>query len=632
MFWRSALALCACVGLVLRSAQAGDFVRTTQAECQAAQRQCQAGQFLARGTFGPTMAQIDALAEEIRVKGRDQAFSDWIDAEFAKPTTSQEPVAIQMILARGYPAGTGQGDADIALDSDNLWSESAWWHAALTANDQLRQRMAWALAQIFVINNGVAAFTNSGKDTEDGVERYRSLSCSDYYDDVFVTHAFGNYRAMLEEVTYSPVMGIFLSHLGNRKQTTANGVTTYPDENYSREIEQLFSVGLNLLNIDGSYADGDTGTVGVQPVPTYTNDDITNLARVFTGLGYINSFTTGIGSGNQHVRMKMYATYHDFNAKTFLGGTVSAKSATDANGNLDVTQALDIIHNHANVGPFFSKLLIQRFVKSNPSKAYIQRVAQKWNNNGSGVRGDLKAVLKAILIDSEANGAVVYSITQRADGKWVLRSRIPDGTNNSRLREPLLQYIAMIRALAPTGEFPSGILCHKSVYADINQSPFRSPTVFNFFLPDYQPQGSITDYAPPATIPNGKLSAPEFQILTAVSANKGANMIRGDINRGGTAGVSLPMYSAAGTPTNNTFKIIYNFGEYATIAGTGDFTGLVERLDIAFAGGTLPENVKLALVNAIAAEKQRRRNVSNTDLAKAAVLSVITSAASNVDE
>jgi hypothetical protein len=426
-------------------------------------------------------------------------------------------------------------------------------------------------------------------------------------------------------------MGIYLSHMKNAKQSTTNGVTRYPDENYSREILQLLSIGLYELNLDGTYQDGDANTPGVQPIPTYDNDDITNLARVFTGLGYeaTNGFTNG--SGNLHVRMKMFANYHDFNSKTFLNGTVSIKPQSDANGLLDISQALDIVTNHPNVGPFMSRLLIQRLVKSNPTKDYIQRVAQKWNNNGSGVRGDIKAVVKQILTDPEALNNIAYSISQRSDGKWVLRSRIPDGTNSSRLREPLLQYVAMVRALKPTSNL-NNLLVYRSIYNDINQSPYESPSVFNFYKPGYQPQGLIANYVPPASIPNGKLFAPEFQILTAVSANKFANMIRGDINRGANQSVSLPTYSSAGNPTYSNVTISFDFSDEAAVAATGNFTAFVERMDILFCNGTMPETVKSDLVKAISAEKLRRRNISNTDLAKAAVLSTVTSAASAVEE
>jgi len=263
--------------------------------------------------------------------------------------------------------------------------QNSFWRNALSGEDVLRQRVAFALSQIFVVsqaNPDIKVRLASG------------------YFDVLGRNAFGNFRTLLEEVSLSPAMGIYLSHLGNRKSDLATG--RLPDENYAREIMQLFTIGLHELNQDGTVKlDPADGT----PMETYGVADIQGLAKVFTGFSWAGPDTSGVRfvdrvvgiSDRYYLPMQGYPQFHEPGPKSFLGRTIDTTDPKDS-----LKQALDILFNHPNVGPFFGRLMIQRLVTSNPSPAYVGRVAAAFANNGKGVRGDMQAVIRAVLLDPEA--------------------------------------------------------------------------------------------------------------------------------------------------------------------------------------------------------------------------------------
>ena len=261
-----------------------------------------------------------------------------------------------------------------------------WFRNAVTGQDQLRQRVAFAWSEIMVVSQ-VGALNNL------------PYSVSSYYD-LLATQGLGDFRALLESVTLHPAMGVYLSMLGNQKPNTAG--TIRPDENYARELMQLFTIGLVELNLDGTARLDGAG----QPIPTYTQPIIEGFAHAYTGWTYAGAPNelpqARPTAANQVVPMQLYASYHDTGPKRVLGGVTIPAGQSGAQ---DLDAALDNIFAHPNVGPFIAQRLIQRLTASNPSPDYVRRVAQRFNDNGRGVRGDLAAVVKAILLDPEARGS-----------------------------------------------------------------------------------------------------------------------------------------------------------------------------------------------------------------------------------
>lgn len=431
-----------------------------------------ASRFLVQASFGPTAASIAAL------RSGGTTYASWIAAQQALPITRHLPY---------YQARRAEL---LARNPDNDgWQtprNEAFWQAAVRSEDQLRQRMALALSEIIVISQFGSL---------DGQHE----AVTKWYD-MMLEEAFGNYRTLLGRVTRSPVMGEYLSMIRNAKPDPATG--REPDENYAREVMQLFSIGLSALHPDGTLKLDANGL----PIPTYTQNDIRGLAHVFTGWGPFYDpanpprwsdgsvaaqndwFWWGWDSLNP---MSFYPAYADQVDRTIVGGTVIAGSLV---GDARLNAALDALFNHPNVGPFLARQLIQRFVTSNPSPGYIHRVASAFANNGSGVRGDLGATLRAVLLDYEARSADVLADT--AFGK---------------LREPLLRMAHLLRACdATTIRAAAGDtrLFLNLQYSMPEQAPLLSPSVFNFFQPVYSRPGPIGAAG---------LLSPEFQILTDTS-------------------------------------------------------------------------------------------------------------------
>lgn len=414
----------------------------------------EAFQFLNQASFGATEADASRLIA--------MGYEVWVDEQLLQPASLQLP-HVQSVPPPQFPFQLQPDRVDI------------WFRNALSANDQLRQRVAFALSEIMVVSQLGAL-----SDTPYGL--------ADYYD-VLAENAFGNYRDLIEDVTLHPSMGVYLSMLGNERPNLALNIR--PDENFARELMQLFSIGLVELNNDGS-----TRLDGLnQPIPTYNQAIIEGFAHVYTGWTYAGapSFPQARqNNANQVTPMQLYPNFHDAGAKAVLNGVVIPAGQT---GDQDLADALDNIFSHPNVGPFIAIRLIQRLVTSNPSPAYVDRVASVFNNNGSGIRGDLGAVVKAILLDAEARPDLPMEI----DGK---------------LKEPLLRVTQLWRAYNATsisGRYPL-----EAAYILFGQGPLQASHVFNFFSPFF---------APPGEIRNASLVAPELQIATEYLSTQFTNFM-----------------------------------------------------------------------------------------------------------
>lgn len=411
-----------------------------------------AARFLTQGTFGPAEQTIAAL--------RATGFDAWLNQQFAMPPTLTTPLL-------------NERAADGELIGPDQFQE-AWWNRTITAPDQLRQRVAFALSEILVVS------------FNDGALGERPFAISNYYD-LLLNDAFKNFRTIIEDVTLNPAMGVYLDMQGNGKATA----TTNPNENYAREVLQLFTVGVYKIHPDGTLILDENGL----PIATYDQAVIEGFARVFTGWNWHQTGSTNFNPPVDYINpMTLVPNFHEPGTKLLLDGVVLPASQ---GGTKDLADALNLVFNHPNTAPFISKQLIQRLVTSNPSPGYVYRVAQKFENNGQGIRGDMKAVVRAILTDYEARSVSVV-----------------DNQGYGKLREPLLRATAMIRALHPTSS--SGYYKIPRTDIELGQSAMRAPTVFNFFEPGYVYPGIIAL--------NGLL-APEFAISSETEVAATANFL-----------------------------------------------------------------------------------------------------------
>lgn len=442
-----------------------------------------ASRFLTQATFGPKPGEPAAVNTE--------GFDAWITRQTTLPAFSY--TSTWDALDSAYRTASASAQAK------QLEVNFAFWKAALSANDQLRQRVAFALSEIFVVSLRDNAY--------DLYPRQRMVAS---FMDTLSTNAFGNYRTLLEAVALHPAMGVYLSHLRNQKEDAATG--RVPDENFAREVMQLFSIGLYELNPDGSVKKASDGT----PIETYDSADISGLAKVFTGFSwncgtgtddcFWNGAPTSLATiSRTATSMAAYSKFHSVSAKQFLTTNIAAGNA-DAKADLKV--ALDALYNHPNVGPFIGKQLIQRLVTSNPSAAYVSRVAAAFANNGKGIRGDMAAVVRAVLMDAEArNGANM------------------DSTTFGKVREPVLRLAAVLRAFgatSDTGQYRIGIT--DDAGTALGQTALRAPSVFNFFRPGYVPPNSETGTA--------GLTAPEMQITHEASVGGYVNFVINALTNG----------------------------------------------------------------------------------------------------
>ncbi|MDO8541528.1 MAG: DUF1800 family protein [Opitutaceae bacterium] len=427
-----------------------------------------AARFLTQATFGPTAAGIADLVRK--------GYAGWFSEQLAYPPTPHRNATMDDFAASNS-GGQGMPVNGVYPYPGGTHRQAAWWKIALTEPDQLRQRVAFALSQIFVVS-----------DQDPTINTWQEGAAS--YQDVLVANAFGNFRVLLEQVTLHPIMGVYLSTIRNAKATfDAQGAQlSSANENFAREIMQLFTIGLNELNPDGTLRLDATG----QPIPTYDQETIVETSKVFTGWGFFSndvsrSFrTTGGDSPQDWTRdMILYPDFHDDREKTIIGGRVLPAAQ---GGTQDLKDTLDALFNHANTGPFIVRQLIQRLVASNPSPGYVHRVARVFADNGAGVRGDLGAVVRAILLDYEARSPALLA-----------------GVGHGKLKEPLLRATAFMRAFGAASD--SGRF-NIDAYPGLVQAPLRAPTVFNFFPPDY---------ARPGVLAAAGLASPEFQIMTDTS-------------------------------------------------------------------------------------------------------------------
>ncbi|MEO6244505.1 MAG: DUF1800 family protein [Opitutaceae bacterium] len=498
-----------------------------------------AARFLTQATFGPTKTEIDALAGK-----RLADLNTWVSAQIALPASLHLSAV----------------DADFrdftALGNDPRYSQqnrqAAWWNLALAAPDQLRQRVAFALSEILVVSDVNGTLANNAR------------AMANYYD-ILVKGSFGNFRQVLEDVTLSPMMGVYLSSLRNAKATfnTAGIMLTAPDENYAREVMQLFTVGLVQLQPDSTLK---LDPLGV-PIPTYDNKTITEMAKIFTGWAFRSTSLVPNfrAEGTNYMEpMMLYAAFHEDGPKTIIGGvTIPANQG----GEKDLKDTLDALFNHPNTAPFISRQLIQRLVTSNPSPGYVYRVAQKFANNGSGVRGDLATVVRAILMDYEARSAAVAATA-----------------SFGKLKEPLLRATAILRAF--DGGANNGRIQIFNPEGTLAQAALRAPTVFNFFEPDFVQPGLLT---------TAGLFAPEYQILTDTTAISMPNQLWNYIyaNRSGMPGVTTTL-----NPAETTVGVSFA-PTILALARTPQ--ALVDYANLVLAAGALPKAITDRFVASITA-------------------------------
>lgn len=485
-----------------------------------------ASRFLAQSTMGYDFETIQMAAA--------MGYESWIDEQFTLPRQSYVDLTLSL-------EGLMPPDSEIF----GMRTFRAGWRSMTQKTpSQLRERMNYSMSQIFV----VSAFGS------DLFEDWTNLSAG-YYD-VLGNNAFGNYRQLLGDVSRNTSMGFYLSHLHNPKSDPANNI--HPDENYAREVMQLFSIGLYELNNDGTRKLDGNGNF----IPTYNNDDIREFAKIFTGFG--DGRPDGVWgtldegddmSGDAVViPMKIYEEWHEQGVKNLLNGQVVPAGQT---GLEDFEDAMDNLYNHPNVGPFIGKALIQFLVTSNPSTEYVDRVATAFNDNGQGVRGDFQAVIKAILLDDEARNCT--PLNNPIAGK---------------LREPVIRYSQFLRAF--NSNTPNGFyLEHMERWNDATgQTPMFSNSVFNFYLPEYQPNGLIA---------SADLFAPVFQIHNSSTSI-------GFINE-----ANIWLFEDDPVEENDA---VLDFSDEIALAN--DAAALVDRLDILLACGQLSSSTKTIISNAVA--------------------------------
>ncbi|HEY2861644.1 MAG TPA: DUF1800 domain-containing protein [Terracidiphilus sp.] len=503
-----------------------------------------AARFLEQATFGPT----DAGIRHLSMIG----YEAWLNEQFNIAETPEEPAVEQAVMVANPPCAPADvkcnaGRFEQNSNNDNL-VQGQFWQAALSGNDELRERVKYSLSQLFVISSNNSTPIQSMPRGE-----------ANYYD-MLGKDAFGNFRKLLQDVTLSPMMGQFLNMLGNDK----GNATTDPDENYAREIMQLFTIGLWQLNEDGTQKLDAKGN----PIPTYSNLDVKGLAAVFTGFSWTIPGNdaerawsdccayVGPGHGEELLPMQSFAGHHAIKRKQFLGVTIPASGSSDPDGDLKL--ALDTIFHHPNLPPFFARQMIQHLVTSNPSPAYISRVANVFKNDGTGVRGNLQAVISAILLDPEARDTA----SATANPQY------------GKVREPLLRYTEWARAFTAqsrNASYNTGST-EDPIYG-LGEMWLRSPTVFNWFSPGYTPPGT--------PIATGNLLAPEMQI-TNVST------VVGFINY---------MQDAIGASQLQGPDVFSSYAEEIRLAANPD--QLMDRINLLLMSGQMSNSLYNAIEGAV---------------------------------
>ncbi|MES1241755.1 MAG: DUF1800 family protein [Acidobacteriota bacterium] len=476
-----------------------------------------AARFLTQATYGPTVSEIAAL----RSMG---TYSAWIENQLTRPVVSHLAYV----------------DALPGTDKPFWEGRESVWKQAIQGPDQLRQRTALALSEILVV---------SAEDSD----LFESEPIMAYMD-VLNRDAFGNFRTLLQDMTLSPSMGVYLDMLSNDKEDPETGQN--PNENFAREILQLFSVGLYKLHPDGTLQLDSLGL----PIDTYNQDVIKGFAQVFTGWTHANQDRSEEWrfywpEPDWRHPMEVWNDHHSTGTKRLLDNVILPAGQSPQT---DLNAALDNIFYHPNVGPFLCHGLIQRLVTSNPSPGYVYRCGQAFANNGSGVRGDMKAVLRAILLDWEARSPDV--LAQQGYGK---------------VKEPILRFVSLLRALGaqPPADGRFRYYWQSSAEWGLNQSPLQSPTVFNFFDPGYSQPGVIAEAG---------LAAPELQIINETSVFGSSNFL---------AGVLFEGYA------DDDAYITLN---YSYLTGAANDSVRLDRLNLLFFAGQMTPETRTILANALA--------------------------------
>lgn len=494
-----------------------------------------AARFLQHAQFSSSETEIASV--------RSMGAGAWLDAQMALPTSTG---GWDWLTTRGYNV----------IDSNQFYqmdfhANYMAWNQIMASPDGVRRRMALALSEFFVVSiSGVSTLN------------WPQFAMANYWD-ILCNNAFGSYRQLLEEVTLSIAMGEFLNTLGNQKEDLATG--RLPDENYAREVMQLFTIGLQQLNIDGSLV-----KVNGAPVETFTQLDVSNLARVFTGYqadatdGFFESAVPPAyrvrNVGYTRKPMVLNANRRSLLEARFLGAVVPA--GTEGKAALEI--GLDTLFQHANVAPFFGRQMIQRLVCSNPSPAYVGRVAAVFNNNGKGVRGDLAAVFKAILTDVEATQDA--GLTTNSFGK---------------LREPMVrvaQWARTFKAKSMKGTWKIGNPNYSAVDA-LGQSPLQAPSVFNFFRPGYVPPN--TSLAP------SQYTAPEFQLVNESTTASYVNYLENFLYQGMWVRAPELITSPANPTATDGPDIVPDYS--AELALAGNAQALFSRLNLLLCAGQLSD-------------------------------------------
>jgi uncharacterized protein (DUF1800 family) len=512
--------------------------------------------FLTQATFGARIEDVVAMRSRVAAHNGNRlaAFEAWINEQMA----IIPPSHAKMTAA----ANALEKSANPSITLYQAGRQAAWWTIVLNSPDQLRQRMAYALSQIFVISDEEPTLGRMG------------VGVASYYD-MLQNRSFGTYRAALEDVTLHPQMGQYLSHLRNQKTQVVGGVTvSSPDENFAREIMQLFSIGLVNLHPDGSLILGSDGL----PLPTYDQEDVTQLARVFTGWSFSkraestgstviidnNDFNRSSGFEEHAIRwshpMKLFPDFHDEAAKSFLGCEIPARVG---GGSQDLSDALDFLSNHPNTATFISRLLIQRITTANPSSGYVYRVSTAFSQSG----GNLGVALKAVLLDPEARNLTLAN----------------SSVGSGKSKETLIRHASLLRAVGATSRIPIALFKNfgytdeelnkfpaaakmarfQDTSSGLSQKPVGAPSVFNWYRPDYAPAGGLSE--------NG-FDSPEFQIINETTVVRAINYHYSPLYDSNGQGVrnlptGLNITGVPGFPSfdNNSDNMAPDFGQFQTL-------------------------------------------------------------------